>query len=570
MNEEFKELHLRLLYRVLGHSGNVSRVGSLDYSTKQYQQVFLDSEDKVVEYGRSFNGQRNVFLSRAYRDSSGNVCGTWAITFDIDPVRPKDTAASLEQNQLALEAGRKVLQRYGGGYLANSGNGALVVYHLPSPINNLDKLKEHYQKERVLINELQELIGDKLKIDATNYSEAVIKGIGTFSTKGEIKDRRCSKWIDAPFPPFQNCGKLLERLNQISLPKQLSSQVINVAELRSKFQGDRSVADFHLVTFLKQSGVRPEDALIALKSNPLGRKEERPDDQERLITKIYGNDLDTKRDTTSSYFTELFLPKETNKFSVCTGLTSIDKTLGPLPNAELTIFSARSGFGKTSFGCTVAEYNRQKGKKVLYFSTEMSRDYLMHKLVSIHCGISLERMVQKSFSETERKSITTYGEVFEQFPVIICDDFQPTIEKVRNEVIKHKPDLLIFDHATQSGTHWEYIAQFMRGLKELVTQENIVGLVLSQLNEPPRDKSGDSGHSIRGDVRGSQEIIFLSAVFMLLNNPYQVKGNFQPVQIDIAKNRYGLSGMTVDLTVDRALGKFIDREDSHNVTDDVQ
>jgi KaiC/GvpD/RAD55 family RecA-like ATPase len=248
---------------------------------------------------------------------------------------------------------------------------------------------------------------------------------------------------------------------------------------------------------------------------------------------------------------------------ITTGFNELDTALGPLPKGELTTFAARSGFGKTTFGCTLAEYWRSRGKKVLFFSTEMHRDYILHKMVSLHCGIPLAHTIRKEFTAEEITRIKQYEQELLQSPVTIVDTFQPTLQQVQAEILKCKPDILIFDHITQSGTHWEHIAQFARGLKDVTTQENIVTVLLSMLNEPPRKQDGSVSTSVRGDVRGSQEIVFLSAIFCLLSNPYEIKGRFQPVDVLVAKNRYGISNQIVPLSCDKVISKFIERNKSH-------
>lgn len=550
------ESHIRALYTLLNHKGYYSRVGSLDYTTKQYEDKYLFGIEEIVKYAKLYDNKRNIFIGRNRRMDDKRIDKGYCISFDLDPVRQKETASTEEQHKKALEAGRRIVQRYPGGYVASSGNGCLLVYCVPKGIDNLEL---HYRKEKILISELQELVKDLgVKIDGTNYSTAVVKLIGTYSTKGESVAHRCSKWVDYPTPPYKNCPSLIKRLDEIVPEESAAEKLVDINHLESSFNGDRSLADYHLVTFLKKSGVSPENALQALKSNPLGRQNERPDDQARLITKIYGSVSPSTDSIKSNYFTGLFEQDSADEQAIRTGINSVDEVLGALPRGEITTISARSGFGKSSIACTVAEHLRKEGRKVIYFSTEMERSLIMHKFVSIACNVPLASLIKKEFTEDEKTSIRGYKQVFEAHPIIICDEFQPTIELVRNEIIKHKPDVVIFDHITQVGTHFEQIAQFVRGLKELTSQENIVTLMLSMLNEPPRDKNGGNMQSLRSDVRGSQELIFLSAIFLVLNNVYETKTDFQPVQVEITKNRYGLSGLKCEINVNKKTGRFLD------------
>lgn len=554
MTNEFFEQHLRTLYRFLGHTGFYSRVGSLDYATKKYEDKLLFGEDEVIKYARQWNGKRNIFIGRGRRDINGKVVSCGVISFDIDPIRQKGVASSHEQHTHALNAGRRIMQLYPGGYLSSSGNGALLLYHCGSELD----LGSHYPKEATIIKDLQKEVEDlDVKIDSTNYTEAVIKALGTMSTKGDQNYWRCSKWIDFPILPYRASPKLQERLITIK-PEESKTVSVNLDTLDSAFKGDRSTADYHLVSYLKRSGVRAEDALQALRANPLGRQIDEKD-QARLITKIYGTDLLRAVPGSGTYFSKLF-DKETEQRGIETGIGSLDKQIRAIPKGEITTLGARSGYGKTSFGTTIAEQLRSTGKRVLYFSTEMQCFYIMHKMVAVATGISTQRIIEKTFTNEEEAKVRAYGKEFEASPITICDEFQPTLDLVKAKVIEHKPDLIIFDHISQVATHWEYVAQFARGLKEIAKAEKLPVLMLAELNEPPRAKNGEVAPSQRSDIRGSQEILFLSALFMLISNPYEVKTQFQPVIINIAKNRYGISGVAVNLTVDKETGKFIDKD----------
>lgn len=550
MSNEFLGSHLSALYKLLGHAGAWSRVGSLDYSTKKFEQKYVFGESEVLKYAREFNGKRNIFISRAARNKDGSVAYCRVISFDIDPIRRKDTAATDEQHQQALRAGQEILRTYPGGYCASSGNGCLLLYFVDKFV---DTTPNYYAREAVLIKELNELVGAKynVKVDSTNYSEAVIKAIGTQSTKGSVDLRRISRFMEAVHTPFRNWSTIIQRIEGIKTIKPSNGK----AELPI-FLGDRSVADFHLVSYLHKQGVKPEVAVAALQANPLGRKTDEKD-QARLINKIYGagNSSISDNERESTYFDRLFNKDQINGLQ--TGFKNLDQALGTLPQGELFTVAARSNYGKSTFACTMAEYHRQQGKRVLYFSTEMHKDYIMHKLCALACNIPLSTFIKKTFTAEERSNILRYHSKYEILPINICDDFQPTIEKVKAEVIQYSPDLVIFDHINQTETHWEKIAQFVRALKVLTRDQKCVTLMLSQLNEPPRNpKTGEEMQSIRGDVRGTQEIIHLSGIFIFLCNPFDIKGDQQPVELHIAKNRYGISGQVVTLNVDKRVSKF--------------
>lgn len=580
MNEQA----IRQLYNFLDHKGFTSRLGSLDYTTKKYEDLYVNSLAEVLAYARKYDGIRNIFIGRNPRLLDGAVYDSRAISFDIDPIRYKDTAANNEQHELALAAGKKVLALYPGGFLASSGNGALVIYHRPKLAG--EALAEYYRKEKILIEELQNLVDPgaiRLKVDATNYEEAVIKLVGTMSTKGIPAMRRESTWITQPF--YKSAPvKLLARVESISISSRPSqAKFVGGATKRFKDAGD-FLLSLHpkrrdeYDTWLKVGMALKEFGIAGLslwrdwsKGSPKyeeGICEEKwPGFRETPECTLSTLAFYAKEDRGTTnllsagipelYFSNLFKPNK-EQSGVFTGFNILDRALGSMAQGELSTFAARSGFGKTTFACTVAEYLRANGKKVLFFSTEMASQYILHKFVAIRCGIPLQSLLEKSFTEEEGKRIRSYERELSSRPIIICDEFQPSIEQVKQLTDEHKPDVIIFDHISQISTSWQDVAEYIKKLKALTTEVQCSTIVMSQLNEPPRNKEGGEGTSLRGDVRGSQEIIYLSSIFVYFNNPYEVKTHIQPVNLHVAKNRYGISGQVVPLSVDKLISRFME------------
>lgn len=218
MNEQFLESHLKALYRLLKHKGYYSRMGALNVQTKDYKEELVSGEESVLDFARRYNGSRNIFIGRAYRHSDGRIAGVSVSSFDIDPLRDNAgrEASTDEQHTNAINAGRRILSLYRSGFLASSGNGCLLVYPLASPIKDL---QAYYEKESLLIKELQEKVNDLgVKIDATSYEKAVIKAIGTASTKGDIQYRRLSRFLDFPSLPYHSSTGLMDKINSLVAP----------------------------------------------------------------------------------------------------------------------------------------------------------------------------------------------------------------------------------------------------------------------------------------------------------------------------------------------------------------
>lgn len=572
MNNEFKEPHLRQMYKLLGHEGYTTRLGALDTVTKDYQQVFAHTEQEVVDYARSWNGKRNIFIGRAFRSKDGSVLGSNVVSFDIDPIRDGAgvTASTPEQYEAALRAGRFVGRCYPGGYLATSGNGALLLYRVDPAV------AAQYDKIGALIKELNERVKDyHVKVDPTAYDEAVVKLMGALSVKGDPELHRCARFIDWPSIPFKKSAPLTAKLGAIPS--------ISTSAPRPALQGDpvKRISDAkRFLDSIPKARIDDYDSWLrvgmALKEFGLAGlslwKEwsKKGDKYEEGICETKWSSFDeipsvglgtlaffSEPPKAPNYFEELFKPDDPSRKSIGTGIKSLDSALGPLRVGEIATFAARSGFGKTTFACSVADNLRRDGKRVLYFTTEISSTYIMHKLTSIGAQVPFEHFLSKKFTEAEVGRIKAYERQLLLSPLIIInDEFRPSLALVEEEVKHHKPDVLIFDHFTQVSTNWNDVAEFVRGVKELTSEQQIVTIGLSMLNEPGRNSKGEENKSIRGDVRGSQEIIFLSDIYAFFSNPYVVQGTRQPVEVNITKNRYGNGAAVVNLLVDKEISQF--------------
>lgn len=571
---------IRKMYELLNHSSFWSRVGSLDTNTKQYENRFVHGLDAVIDYASKWDSKRNVFISRNPRNKNGDVINSNCITFDIDPIKESGKAATNEQHINAINAGQKLLEIYPNGSLCSSGNGCLLLY---SCVIGRDILADYYKKEKVFIQQLNDLVKEYgCLVDETSYEEAMLKLIGTVSTKGNSEDQRLSRFItkgSANNEIYKEVQRIVVNTMVGSQEKFEGDPIKRLKEAQECLERIQGVEDYtrwlSVGMALKEFGIAGlslwkewskkgtnyeegicEEKWPTLNENPeitLGSLKYWSKGSETTSTNSQSISLSGDR-----YFDNLFSKDSGFEQPILTGISGIDTCLRGLPKGEITTIAARSGFGKTSFACTISEFLRKQNKRILYFSTEMSVEYIMHKFVSIACNIPTKKLIEKNLFDIDKTNIGIYKLDFERFPIIICDEFSPKLELVKDLVEQQKPDIVVFDHATQSGTHWEIQAQFLRGLKELVREYSIPAFLPLMLDEPPRDSKGNIGVSVRGDIRGTKEALHLSAIFMLMNNLYEVKGDIQPVQLEICKNRFGVSGTELEIHVDKNTGRYTD------------
>ena len=72
-----------------------------------------------------------------------------------------------------------------------------------------------------------------------------------------------------------------------------------------------------------------------------------------------------------------------------------DELMGGIGRGEIAAVVSASGVGKSVFLANVATYNVQRGKRVLYLSTEMKQNKVAMRIDSIMTGISIKELVSK-------------------------------------------------------------------------------------------------------------------------------------------------------------------------------
>ena len=229
---EFLEPHARALYRLLNHGDQHSDCRALfaggplwdervaEFATKNgrspnaeeekklrvLDRTILKGEDKFIEWCRKFNSQANCYVGRNPRNPDGTVSRITTYSLDVDPEHPPRTSVPLQLVQRALLAGRDILRAWPGGYVAESGNGVLVLYRLSSPVcGDLDKFRRWLADWQ---NEVRKLLavsyGEEIRCDSIHDNERIIKIPGTLSVKGDRENWRHARFAELPSAPYRS------------------------------------------------------------------------------------------------------------------------------------------------------------------------------------------------------------------------------------------------------------------------------------------------------------------------------------------------------------------------------
>lgn len=245
-----------------------------------------------------------------------------------------------------------------------------------------------------------------------------------------------------------------------------------------------------------------------------------------------------------------------------TGINSVDSLLGGLRLGNVSILGAEPSTGKTALALNIAMNALKRGRKVAFFSLEMSDIQLLERMVAATGKISYDSISNKRLSREEQLRFAEIArDMLMQGRLHIFDTLY-FVEQMAERIITLKPDLVLVDflqfcrtgqQANSTADRLEYIvSEFKRIAKLPYCQCHI--MLLSQ----PSRQSGQEKQSMFA-LKGSSAIEQGGDVIMLLDRP-AVRDIQQPPErstVKIAKNKFGRTGL-VDLYFDGDHQRFRD------------
>lgn len=276
---------------------------------------------------------------------------------------------------------------------------------------------------------------------------------------------------------------------------------------------------------------------------------------------------------------ELAYQGKENPRVVETGLPSLDKLIGGFEKGELITLGGYSGGGKTTLALNIATNVAKDGRKVMYFSLEMTKVEMHKRLVCSSTGF--HNFAELSPDEFN-KLISASKSLEHDLPLEFVDDSDATVEKIAAVCAgKKNLGLIVIDHLhilksdKQFKDQYALLTYLSRRTKILAQDLNVPVLLLSQMNRA--NAAREIKEPTMSDLRGSGSIeqdsnlvIFVYTAENLLKFQEPKEGtkkhekweedlvrNKDKAQISVVKNRRGRTGkFTVRFEKDRSL--FVD------------
>ena len=201
------------------------------------------------------------------------------------------------------------------------------------------------------------------------------------------------------------------------------------------------------------------------------------------------------------------------------GIKELDALTCGFQRKELIVVGARPAMGKTSLGlCFAAHASIDLDQTSAFFSMEMSKEAILHRLVSMRSTVSLSDIREGRWTDTNnRYALEAIAEIVGS-PLYIDDQSNQSVQRMQAKASRLKAqtghlDLVVIDQlnyialpkeAKKYGTRDQDLGFITRGLKAMAVALDVPVVVLHQLSRA-NDKRDDKEPRL-SDLRDSGNI----------------------------------------------------------------
>jgi replicative DNA helicase len=255
-----------------------------------------------------------------------------------------------------------------------------------------------------------------------------------------------------------------------------------------------------------------------------------------------------------------------NVLGVPTGYRDLDKLFGGLQKTDLILLAGRPGMGKTAFALCMTLNAALAGKRVAFFSLEMSKKLLMRRLASMRSKIDMQRLRMGWLDDEQWEGIMAAVTDLSRLPIWICDVAGNPVSSMRHQlrqlISTHfdgaPVDLVVVDYLgliepdEDAGRYQQMVHQIdaiCRGLKGLAREFDVPVLALCQLSRKCEERANK--RPLISDLRdsGALEQHADAIMFIYRDDYYAQQENRESekpgiAEVHVAKHRNGPVGGT--------------------------
>ena len=249
-------------------------------------------------------------------------------------------------------------------------------------------------------------------------------------------------------------------------------------------------------------------------------------------------------------------PKEREQYiGIPTGFSYLDKVLGGgFHRSDFIVVGARPAMGKTSFALNVARNIAMKGRKVLFFSLEMSKEQLAQRIISTEARIVSNKLRTGDITDADWEKLGLALQNLVNCELYFDDTANINVPEMKARALRMKDvDCIVIDYLQlMSGTkrtdnRVNEVSEITRGLKMMAKDLNIPVVTCSQLSRGVAKNSSDHRPQMT-DLRESGTIEQDADIVLMLHREDYYKNDpdaeTDPESVNIAevivgKNRHG-------------------------------
>ena len=251
-----------------------------------------------------------------------------------------------------------------------------------------------------------------------------------------------------------------------------------------------------------------------------------------------------------------------------TGLATLDSVTRGLQKSDLIIVAARPAMGKTAFVLNLATHVALQGGTVAFFSLEMPREQLMHRIFCAEGQIDATHLARGELDEEEWSRLVKVADRMIKTNLYFDDTSSTTVMDIRTRARRLKAerglDLIAIDYLQliqapgRAENRTLAVAEMTRSLKVLARELSVPIIVLSQLSRATEGRSDK--RPMLSDLRESGSIEQDADIVMFLyREDYynQDTENANITELSIAKHRNGATD-TVRMFFQKEYTRFRD------------
>lgn len=242
-----------------------------------------------------------------------------------------------------------------------------------------------------------------------------------------------------------------------------------------------------------------------------------------------------------------FEAKDRGGLGLKVGIADVDDILGGMHPSDMIVVGARPGQGKTAFAMTTIVNLSRQGKRVGFFSTEMSVTQIMGRMTAMVSGINAKTLRDASMDDAEYSRLTAATIQIQDLRVLICDKPSITVSEIvmqaRSWAMNGGLDFIVVDYLTRikpdkaTDNRNLDVGEIATGMKNLARVLNVPVMVLAQLNRGSMNRANK--RPMVSDLRDSGIIEQEADQVLLLHRPGLEGDGNQRDEIIIDKNRHG-------------------------------